>query len=62
MDKVMAVWAYFSGHKTEISGVLFGIAQILKAVGQVEVGDGFDKVAAYILTVGITHKVIKAVK
>jgi hypothetical protein len=62
MEKVISVWNYFSGHKTEIAGVLFGIAQILKAIGQVEVGDGFDKVAAYVLTVGLSHKVVKAVK
>ena len=60
MEKVMAAWNYFSGHKTAISGVLFGIGQILKAVGQIEVGEGFDKVASYILTVGISHKVFKA--
>jgi hypothetical protein len=62
MEKVMKVWNYFSGHKVEISGVLFGIAQILKAVGQLSVAEGFEEVAKYVLTVGMAHKVVKAVK
>ncbi|MCK5611046.1 hypothetical protein KAR91_54740 [Candidatus Pacearchaeota archaeon] len=62
MEKALKIWNYFSGHKTEISGVLFGISQILKATGQIEVADGFEKIAAYILTIGLSHKVVKAVK
>ena len=62
MEKLMAIWAFFSGHKTEISGVLFGVAQILKAVGQVSIAEGVEKVAAYVLTIGLSHKVVKAVK
>ena len=62
MKKILAVWTYFSGHKTEISGVLFGVSQILKAIGQIDIADGVEKVAAYVLTVGLSHKVVKAVK
>lgn len=62
MEKLMAIWTYFSGHKTEISGVLFGVAQILKAVGQMAIADGVEKIAAYVLTIGLSHKVVKAVK
>lgn len=62
MKKILAVWNYCSGHKTEISGVLFGIGQVLKAIGQIEIAEGVEKVAAYILTIGLSHKAVKAVK
>ncbi|MCK5615757.1 hypothetical protein KAR91_78565 [Candidatus Pacearchaeota archaeon] len=62
MEQVLRAWSYLSGHKTEISGALFGAAQIVKSIGYVGESETIERIAAYILTIGLTHKAVKAIK
>lgn len=61
MNTIFKIWAFLSGKKTTISAVMFGVSQILTAVGQPEVAGSVTDVANYLLGIGMAHKIQKGV-
>lgn len=61
MNQIMAIWIFLSGKKTTISAVLFGVAQIFTAIGQVEIAGSVTDIASALLGLGLTHKGVKKI-
>lgn len=56
------MWSVLDGKKTVIAAILKALADIVTAAGYPEVAHAIDVIGNALLTVGLSHKVVKGAK
>lgn len=59
MNSILSIWTFLSGKKTVIAAISYALADILTAVGQIEIAEGVRKLAYGLTVVGLGHKAVK---